>query len=256
MMRKIIQIDEEKCNGCGKCITVCAEAALEMVDGKAKVVGDFLCDGMGACLDVCPVDALHIVERDTDNYSPEKAYNRVKEMHGEVAAKNVHGANEVTSENSAPASDMQYGCPGSMTRDFTGQEDDNISNTPVSKLKSELRQWPIQLHLLHPQAPYLKNADLVIAADCAPFAYPNFHDKFLKGKILTILCPKLDDGQDTYIEKLADIFATQDIKSITIVHMEVPCCSGIEGIVGQALAKANKNIIIKDFTISISGDII
>jgi ferredoxin len=226
-----------------------------MVDGKAKVTGDFLCDGMGACLDVCSVGALKIVEKDTDDYDAKKTYDHVKDLRGEEAAKNVHGAGELDINNS-PASDMQCGCPGSMVRDFTGSSDEVPADKPVGNIKSELRQWPIQLHLLHPGAPYLHGADLVVAADCAPFAYANFHDKFLKGKILTILCPKLDDGQDEYINKLADIFTNQDIKSITIVHMEVPCCGGIESIVRQALEKSGKNIIIKDFTISISGEII
>lgn len=261
MKRKIIQIDEEKCNGCGKCITICAEAALELVDGKAKVMGDFLCDGMGACLDVCDVDALKIVEKDTDDYDAKKTYEHVKKVRGDDAAQNVHGISEVDisseEEKVAPTSDMQCGCPGSMTRDFTNTQDDKEpAGQVVGNLKSQLRQWPIQLHLLSPAAPYLQGADLVIAADCAPFAYPNFHEKFLQGKILAIMCPKLDSEQEMYVDKLADIFANQDIKSISIVHMEVPCCGGIEGVVRSAMEKSGKNIVIKDYTISISGEVV
>ncbi len=252
MIRKIIEIDEDKCTGCGKCTVVCAEAALEIVDGKAKVVGDFLCDGLGACLDVCDFDALHIVEKETAEYDPKLAFERVKELRGEDAAMNVHGAEELD----VPKAMISHGgCPGSMMQDLRHKPKKETDHKDID-LSSELRQWPVQLHLLNPNAPYLNNADLVIAADCAPFAYPNFHQKFLKDKILVILCPKLDDGQDDYIDKLADIFKNKKIKSITIVHMEVPCCFGIEHIVKQALQKSGKNIIIKDYTISVSGDII
>jgi len=252
MKRKIIQIDEDLCNGCAKCTTVCAEAALEMVDGKAKVVGDFLCDGMGACLDVCPVGALKIVEKEVEEYDPQRTYDHVKEVRGKEAAQNIHGIEEVRKDITDHS--MKCGCPGSMMQDFTNQSGDkkDISNVELS---SELRQWPIQLHLLHPQAPYFENADMVIAADCVPFVYANFHQKFLEGKILTILCPKLDEGQQEYVEKLADIFKNQNIKSITIVRMEVPCC-GIEYIVKEALTKADKNIIIKEYVISVQGKVV
>ncbi|MBU1164208.1 4Fe-4S dicluster domain-containing protein [Patescibacteria group bacterium] len=253
MKRKIIQIDEEKCNGCAACTKVCAEAALEMVDGKAKVISDFLCDGMGACLDVCPVDALKVVEKDTDEYDPQKTYEHVKETRGEEDAQNVHGIDKASKQEEP----MKCGCPGSMMRDFTSEKScGSDKSCQTTDLKTELRQWPIQLHLLHPGAPYLQGADLVISADCAPFAYANFHQKFLKDKILAIMCPKLDDGQDEYVEKLTEIFNNQDIKSITIVHMEVPCCGGIEHLVKQALDKSGKNITIKDYTVSVQGELI
>ncbi|MEK7167639.1 MAG: 4Fe-4S dicluster domain-containing protein [Patescibacteria group bacterium] len=256
MIRKIIQIDEDKCNGCGKCTVVCAEAALELVNGKAKVVGDFLCDGMGACLNVCDVDALHIVERETDEYDPKEAYERVKKLRGESAAKNVHGIGDVSTEPAAVSSQpLACGCPGTMMQDLRNKPDTG-NDSGITDQKSQLGQWPIELRLLNPMAPYFKDADLVVAADCAPFAYANFHQKFLKGKALAIFCPKLDDDQNEYVDRLADIFTQNTINSITIVHMEVPCCSGIEHVVRQALEKSGKSIVLKDYTISISGSLI
>lgn len=256
MMRKIIQIDEDKCTGCAKCTVVCAEAALEMVDGKAKVVGDFLCDGMGACLNVCDFDALHIIEKDTAEYDPRQAYDRVRQLRGESAAKNVHGAEAMAAEkNKATVSPLACGCPGSMMQDLRHKPQEENNHQDVD-LASQLGQWPIELRLLNPLAPYFKEADLVVAADCAPFAYANFHQKFLKGKALAIFCPKLDEDQDEYVDRLAEIFNANNIKSITIAHMEVPCCSGIGYVVKRALEKSGKNIIIKDFTISIAGALI
>ncbi len=249
MKRKIIKIDEDKCNGCGLCVDICAEAALEMVDGKAKLTNDFYCDGMGACLDVCPVKALKIVKEDVVEYDPKKTYEHVKNSRGEEAAKKVHGIEKAENKEEK----LACGCPGSMMQDF--REDSSDSQGKGVDIKSELKQWPIQMHLISPFAPYFENADLVIAADCAPFSYPNFHQKFLKGKALAIMCPKLDQGQDEYLEKLTEIFKTQNIKSITLVRMEVPCC-GIEYLVSEALKKAEKDIKIKEYVISIQGEII
>lgn len=252
MKRKIIEINEDKCNGCGLCINVCAEAALKLVDGKAKLVKDFYCDGMGACLDVCPLGALKIVEKDTDVYDSRKTFKHVKKERGEKEAKKVHGINDKEAHDHDEP--MKCGCPGSMTRDY--RDDKPAEITSNTKLSSALRQWPIQLHLISPAAPYLENADLLIAADCVPFAYANFHERFLKNKILIMFCPKLDTGQEEYIEKLSEIFAHQNIKSITLIHMEVPCCSGVEHIIRASLTKSKLNIIIKDYTISIQGEII
>ncbi|HNT30435.1 MAG TPA: 4Fe-4S dicluster domain-containing protein [bacterium] len=259
-MRKVIEIDEDKCNGCAACTKVCAEAAITMVDGKARVVGDFLCDGMGACLDVCPVDALHIVERETDAYDPQRAYEHVKQERGVEAAQHIHGVEQVEAacvdEKQVAGGVMKCGCPGTMMRDFS--QDASVANCQCEggTAKSQLRQWPIQLHLLQPQAPYFANAELVIAADCVPFAYAGFHDRFLKGKTLIMFCPKLDHSQDEYVAKLAEIFKTQNIRSVTIVHMEVPCCSGVEHIVRGAMEQAGVNITLKDYTISLRGEIV
>jgi len=257
MKRKIIEINEEKCNGCGKCINICAEAALELVDGKAKLVKDFFCDGMGACLDVCPVDALKVVEKESEDYDPQKAYAHVKKTRGEEEAKKIHGFEEIKddSEDSSEEPPMACGCPGTMMRDFR-DEDKQDNSAPAANQKSELRQWPTQLHLLSPAAPYFENADLLVAADCTPFAFANFHSRFLKGKALAMFCPKLDDGQESYIEKLTEIFKHQNIKSVTILRMEVPCCGGVEQIVRQAMEKAGVNIVIKDYVISVQGEIV
>ena len=253
MKRKIIKIDEEKCNGCGLCTNVCAEAALEIVDGKAKLIKDFLCDGMGACLDVCPVDALHIVEEESEEYSPKKAYEHVKKERGEKDAKKVHGYEQV-SDNKSPDKPMKCGCPGTMMRDMRGNN--NESKNHAVNAGSALCQWPVQLHLVSPQAPYFQNADLLISADCVPFAYANFHDRFLKNKTLAMFCPKLDNGQEEYLEKLTEIFKHCNIKSVTVVRMEVPCCGGTLRLVEQAMKNSGANIIIKDYMISISGEII
>ena len=253
MKRKIIKIDEEKCNGCGLCTNVCAEAALEIVDGKAKLIKDFLCDGMGACLDVCPVDALHIIEEESKEYDPKKAYEHVKKERGENEAKRVHGYEQIL-ENKTQEEPMRCGCPGTMMRDMRGKID--VSANHKVNANSALRQWPAQLRLLNPQAPYFQNADLLISADCVPFAYANFHDRFLKDKTLAIFCPKLDQEQDEYLEKLTEIFKHCNIKSVTVARMEVPCCGGTLGLVEQAMQKSGVNIIIKDYVVNISGDTI
>lgn len=250
MKRKIIEIDENKCNGCGLCVGVCAEAALEMVDNKAKLTKDFYCDGMGACLDVCPVDALKIIEKETAEYDPEKTYEHVKGLRGEEQAKKVHGVSEAKNKTDEP---MKCGCPGTMTQDFRGKE--TSDKKEQGSVDSELRQWPIQLRLISPLAPYFSNADLVVSADCAAFAFGNFHQKFLKGRALVIFCPKLDEGQEEYKEKLTQIFKTHNIKSISVVHMEVPCCGGVGYLIKEALKDSGKDIKIKDYTISLQGEV-
>lgn len=229
MKRKIIQINEEKCNGCGNCISICAEAALELVDGKAKVIKDFYCDGMGACLDVCPVDALKIIEEDVTEYDPQKTFEHVKNVRGDEAAQQVHGISKDDS--------LACGCPGSAVRELSR---DNHDDEKVN-ISSQLQQWPVQLHLLGAGAPFFDDSDLLICADCVPFADPNFHQELLKGKSIAIGCPKLDDAQ-SYIDKLSEIFKTHDIKSITVAIMEVPCCGGLSVIVDEALKLSGKNI--------------
>jgi ferredoxin len=266
MKRKIIEINEDLCNGCGNCINICAEAALELVNGKAKLVKDFFCDGMGACLDVCPTDALKVVEKESEEYDVAKTYAHVKEKRGGEAAMSVHGIGKVNQdsagimEKDSEDKPMKCGCPGSMMRDMRSEDGGcgggECGDTTKIEAASALNQWPIQLHLLTPEAPYFQDADLVISADCVPFSYPNFHEKFLKGKTLIMFCPKLDSEQEIYLEKLTEIFKLRNIKSITLVHMEVPCCGGVGSLVEQALNESGKNIIIKDYTISIAGEIV
>jgi ferredoxin len=270
MKRDIIQINEEKCTGCGDCITGCPEGALQVIDGKARLISDLFCDGLGACIGNCPEGAIEVESREAEPYDEYKVMENIAKAGPNVIKAHLqhlqeHGQGDILKEaiNYLKEKNMEIpdyeeksiacGCPGSMTQDLSRSE--NKDKNPVL-MAAELRNWPVQLQLLHPNAPYLKNADLLIAADCAPFAYANFHQRFLKDKVLIIFCPKLDKTIDQYVDKLTEIFDKQDIKSISIVHMEVPCCSGIEVIVKRALEKAQKNIIIKDYTISINGEII
>lgn len=275
MKRRIIKIDEDKCTGCGVCIPDCPEGALQIIDGKARLISDLFCDGLGACIKACPENAMAIEEREAEEYNEAKVMvNIVKGGENVIKAHlkhlKEHGENKLFEEainymkdNSieVPIIDnLPCGCPGSMQRDLRKNHNNgyntNNSNNNFVNMQSEIANWPIQLKLMNPNAPYLNEADLLISADCVPFAYPNFHNKFLKNKILMMLCPKLDSDIDSYIEKLANIFASKNIKSITIVHMEVPCCGGVETIVKEAMERANKNIIIKDYTISIEGSLV
>jgi ferredoxin len=268
--RDIIRINEEKCTGCGSCVTGCPEGALQVIDSKARVISDLFCDGLGACIGDCPEGAIEIETRDAEPYDEYKVMGNIAKAGPNVIKAHLqhlqeHGqehllneAIDFLKENNIEIPDYEEeqsagGCPGSMTRDL--RRSGNQKHEPVM-LTSELGNWPIQLQLLNPNAPYLKNANLLLAADCVPFAYANFHQRFLKDKVLIIFCPKLDKTMEEYVDKLFEIFQKQEIKSISIVHIEVPCCSGIKIIVQRALKKAQKNIIIKDDTISINGEII
>jgi ferredoxin len=270
MKRDIIQINEEKCNGCGNCVTGCPEGALQVIDGKARLISDLFCDGLGACIGDCPEGAIEIETREAEPYDESKVMKNIVKAGPNVIKAHLqhlqeHGENKLVDEAIHYLKDhdldipdyeekpLACGCPGSMTQELSPTGEEKHEHV---MLQAQLRNWPIQLQLLNPNAPYLNNADLLIAADCAPFAYANFHERFLKDKVLIILCPKLDKTIDEYVDKLAQIFQKQNINSISIVHMEVPCCSGIEVIIRRALEKAQKNIIIKDYTISINGEII
>lgn len=272
MKRNIIKINEDKCNGCGACIPDCPEGALQVIDGKARLISDLFCDGLGACIKACPCDAMVVEEREAIPYDEYKAMQNIIKGGPNVIKAHLkhlkeHGedklfaqAIEVLTTNNIEVpvlkeDKLPCGCPGTMQKDLRGNKKDSTSlETPSAK--SELNNWPIQLKLINPNAPYLRQADLIIAADCTAFSYPNFHAKFLKNKILIMLCPKLDTDIELYIEKLSNIFINQEIQSITIVHMEVPCCNGVEVIVRQALEKAQKYILVKDYTVSISGNLI
>ena len=277
MKRRIIKIDEDKCTGCGACIPDCPEGALQVIDGKARLVSDLFCDGLGACIKNCPMDAMHIEEREAEPYDEAKVMsNIVKAGENTVIAhlKHLkhHGEDKLLAEavdylkaNGHNVPDLEdrlpCGCPGTMAKDLrkhAPQQNAGAAQAAVAlgPQQSLLNNWPIQLKLVNPHAGYLKNADLLIAADCTAFSYPAFQQKFLKDKILLMLCPKLDSDIESYIEKLSAIFSTQDIKSVTIVHMEVPCCGGVEVIVTEALGRAGKTMAIKDYTISIDGNIV
>jgi len=270
MKRKIIKIDKEKCNGCGKCIPDCPEGALQVIDGKARLISDLFCDGLGACIKVCPQDAMHIEEREAEPYDEFKVMENIVKAGSNTIKAHLehlkdHGEDKLFSqavqylkENGFEVPEilpktLPCGCPGHMQKDLRKE---NKPTTQAVNMQSELNNWPIQLKLLNPHAQYLDNADLVVAADCSAFSYPNFHSKFLRDKILIMFCPKLDSDLESYIDKLTIIFEEHNIKSVTIVHMEVPCCGGVEAIVTQALQRSGKNVVIKDYTISIKGEII
>jgi len=233
--RKIVRIDEEKCNGCGLCIPNCAEGALQIVDGKAKLITDKFCDGLGACLGHCPEDAITVIEREAEDFD-EKAV----EVH-------LHKQKEVEPQP------VFTGCPSSRAMQFKVSEAEERASSTAPSV-SQLTQWPVQLKLVPINAPYFQDADLLIAADCVPFAYPNFHQDFLKGKAVVVGCPKLDDIQ-SYKEKLTLIFKANSIKSVTVPYMEVPCCFGLVKATEDAIAASGKNIPLKKVKIGIWGDI-
>jgi len=239
--RKIVRIDEEKCTGCGLCIPNCAEGALQIVDGKAKLITDKFCDGLGACLGHCPEDAITVIEREAEEFD-EKAV--------EVY---LHEKDEPKPKSKPQPAPTFTGCPSSRAMQFKVPEPktDSASSTPSVSM---LTQWPVQLKLVPINAPYFQDADLLIAADCVPFAYPNFHQDFLKGKAVMVGCPKLDDIQ-LYKEKLTEIFKTNSIKSVTVPYMEVPCCFGLVKVTEDAIAASGKNIPFKKIKIGIRGDI-
>lgn len=236
MKRDIVFIDEEKCNGCGLCIPNCAEGAIRLINGKARLVDDRFCDGLGACLGHCPQDAITIIKRDAKDFDDE-------------AVKEHKSAEHRIGKKHRPKQ-IPCGCPGSMEMDIRGER-----KTPVSPVlqSSELGQWPVQLMLVSPEASYFKDSDLLVAADCVPFAYANFHHDFLKGRSLIIGCPKLDDA-DFYAEKLTEIIKKNNIKSITLVNMEVPCCFGLQRIAEEAIKNAGKIIPLRQTVITIRGE--
>ncbi len=247
-VRKIIEIDEEKCNGCGLCVPSCAEGAIQIIDGKARLVKDSYCDGLGACLGHCPQGALRIIEREAEDFNEEEARKfaeSVRAARQRQAFFHHHRGGG--------------GCPGSRMRVIkerkTAGEETAVENSDISvSIRSQLRQWPVQLDLVPVKAPWFENADLLVCADCVPFACANFHLRLLKGKTLVIGCPKLDDVGG-YVDKLAEILMNNNIRSITVAHMEVPCCSGIVRAVETALAIAGSDVPVHNVTISIDGEI-
>ncbi len=239
MKRSIVSIDEEKCNGCGMCIPNCAEGAIKIINGKAKLVDERFCDGLGACLGHCPQDAITIIERDAPDFDEAAVKMHLKPKTAQIKV-----------EKSLPC-----GCPGSMAMDFRNDKKVHAKAHAgaVARQNSELRQWPVQLTLVSPEAPYFNDSELLVAADCVPFAYPNFHSDFLAGKSVIIGCPKLDDAE-FYVDKLTEILKKNNIKSITLVNMEVPCCFGLQRIVEEAVARAGKVLPIRQTVITIRGE--
>jgi len=252
MKRKIIKIHEEKCNGCGLCVTACHEKAIELVNGKAKLVSDIYCDGLGDCLPNCPTAAIEIIEREADEYDDDAVKARILELDNKPK--------ETKDINIGGEEKLPCGCPGTMAKTIERKPIITMETIPkkreiTTENNSELMQWPVQLNLINTNAQYLKDANLLIAADCTAYAYGNFHRDFMKDKVTIIGCPKLDDNEH-YKNKLTEILKKNNIKSITVVRMEVPCCSGIVASVKSAMLQAQIIVPYKEVTIGTNGDII
>ena len=269
MKREIIKIDEEICNGCGECVKGCPEGALQVIDGKARLINEAFCDGLGACIGDCPLDAITIEEREAEPYDEKTVVENIAEKGENVLKAHLehlreHGQSELLQEalshmnkrgikNPLEGDDTvpktACGCPSSAPEQWETESQDD-----EARVSSGLSQWPVQLNLVPVKAPYLDGSDLVIAADCVPFAYPNFHQDFLRGNFVVVGCPKLDDA-DHYVEKLTEMFKQNDIENVKIVHMEVPCCFGLTQLVKKALSRSQKDIPFEDVTISVKGKI-
>jgi len=295
MKREIIKIDEDKCNGCGLCIPSCPEGALQIIDGKARLVSDLMCDGLGACIGECPEGAIEIEEREAEPYDETAVIHEIVkfgentviahlkhlldhnelsyfEMALEYLEKNENNLNfdldkvlDKVYEKNLSNSCSTGGCPGTKSFDFNidldevekaGSKVPVPALVPVVEMKSELRQWPVQMHLINPNAPYFQNADVVLAADCVAFSVGNFHQKYLKGRSLAIACPKLDQGKEDYVEKLKTMIDEAKIRELNVLVMEVPCCSGLVHIANLAREAAIRKIQIKKTVIGIKGDVL
>ncbi len=304
MKRQIIEIDEEKCTGCGDCVPNCHEGALQIIDGKARLISDLMCDGLGACIGHCPEDAIEIIEREAQPYDEvtvikemvkkgkntviahlthlkdHKEFGFLKqgvrwmqenqsdiEFKVEEVMEAVHngkqaeeGACGCGGHETQPKHNHQEhvhaggGCPGSMAREINKPEANNVVSD--EEIPSELRQWPVQMHLINPAASYFQESDLLLAADCVAFSLGNFHSKFLKGRSLGIACPKLDENKEIYLNKLVALIDESKINTITVMKMEVPCCGGILQMAQLALQQATRKVPIKTITVSISGEIL
>lgn len=250
--RKIIQIHEDKCNGCGLCVTACHEGAIQMVDGKAKLISDQYCDGLGDCLPSCPMDAIEMIEREAEAYNEELVMAKIAERDA-AESESIEGF-----ADAMPS--IPCGCPGSAAKAIMREEPKAAPKQATQAVEfqtvpSQLGQWPVQLDLINPHADYLQGADLLIAADCTAYAYGNFHQEFIKGKVTVIGCPKLDNLQ-AHTLKLTEIIRANALKSITVVRMSVPCCGGIIMAAQQAMLNAQKIVPYKEVVIGTDGSII
>ena len=276
MKRDIIVINEDKCTGCGACVPSCKDGALQIIDGKARLISDLYCDGLGACVGHCPFDAMRIEEREAEAYDERKVMieniipageNTIKAHLQHLMDHNgmkwyeeaVVVLEEMRIENPIKKEKIEVkhqgsGCPGSKAMAF--EKEESKESIGVGDTRSQLRQWPVQLHLLSPHAPYFENADLLLAADCVAFAMGNFHSGYLKNKTLAIACPKLDSSQESYIEKLVAMIDESKINTITCMIMEVPCCSSLLRLAKEAVNRANRNVPIKAITVGLQGEII
>ena len=274
MKRKIIRIDEEKCNGCGLCVPDCPEGALQVIDGKARLVGDLLCDGLGACLNKCPESAISVEEREAEPYNEFRVMANVAPQGRNVIQahlKHLRDHNQTLYLQQAMAflrergiemeaprltaltdTHRAGGCPGSQSVVFT----QGAAAVEAGVRSSQLTHWPIQLHLLSPSAPQYHHADLLLAADCVPFALADFHKDHLKGNTLAIACPKLDQGQEVYVAKLAALIDEAEIRCVKVMIMQVPCCSGLLRLATEAMAATRRKVPITCTVVGVRGDIL
>ena len=273
--RKIIKIDEEKCNGCGECIPNCPEGALQVIDGKARLISDIFCDGLGACIGHCPQDAITTEEREAEEYDEKKTMKNIVKAgksttiahlkhlkdHGETGylqealdflkEKNIDIDFEVK-PSSLPC-EAYSTCPGSQAQEFSNEKQENEES---GKRSSQLRQWPVQLHLVPPNAPYYQGKDVLLVADCVGYSLADFHKDYLKKRSIAIACPKLDSNQDIYEAKIKSLIDDAKINTLTVITMEVPCCSGLLYLAKNASEKAIRKIPIKSIVVSIKGEIL
>jgi Pyruvate/2-oxoacid:ferredoxin oxidoreductase delta subunit len=243
--RKIIEIDEERCDGCGQCVIACAEGAITIEGGKARLISDNYCDGLGACLGECPQDAIRMIEREAEDFDPVAVEHHLEQREQAAAKPTVHET-------------LPCGCPSSQIKILQPRSAPGTPHAPqgpCAGTPSELSHWPVQIRLVPAKAPFLKGADLLVAADCAPVAYPDFHRDFLKDKVVLIGCPKFDDVPQ-YVEKFAEIFKLANIRSVTVLVMEVPCCSGLPLIVRKGMTAAGKQVPMVEVVIGAQGQIL
>lgn len=286
MIREIVSIDDNKCNGCGVCIPNCHEGALQIIDGKARLISELMCDGLGACLGYCPEGAITIEKREADEYNEvlvvqqmiPKGQNTIvahlKHLkdHGEfiflkqaVRYLKLHEAeisfsidemiSKVHSANAEISGCASGGCPGSKEVKFEPQNLRFAPATQDNEATSALRQWPVQLHLINPTGTTFQGTDLLVAADCIAYSLGDFHSKYLSGKSLVIACPKLDHGKEIYVEKIRRLIDDAQVKTITVMMMEVPCCGGLSQLVRMAASQASRKVSVKEIMVSIKGEI-
>ena len=277
MLRKIVEINDELCNGCGDCVPNCAEGALQIIDGKARMISDLFCDGLGACIGHCPTGALKVIEREAEPYDEWRVMERIAQGGENVIAAHLKHLEEhgelgflktaldylevfaiplpaaVKKEPTAPAGGGFKGCPGSAVARFTVKPS-SVSVPEKSEAFSELTHWPVQLHLINPEAGYYRNTDVLLAADCTAFAAGNFHSAYLKGRSLAIACPKLDNGREKYVQKISALLERGEIRSLTVLMMEVPCCGGLLQIVKEAMNEAGAKVPVKAVVLSLQGE--
>lgn len=253
MKRNIIKIDEDKCTGCGLCVPGCHEEAIKIIDGKAKLVSDVFCDGLGACLGECPEGALTLEEKEANPFDEKMVQETIARKKREQAqGRGGKSAPQVLGVISPAA----HGCPGSAHTIFERKTQATPAVALAGSQQSELTHWPIQLHLVNPAADFFRGKDVVLAADCVAYSLPDFHEKFLKGKSLAIACPKLDEGQDVYVEKIRKMVDESKINTLTVIMMEVPCCRGLLQIAQAALQAAKRKVPLKAIIVSTRGDVI